>query len=240
MSVCNNLDVVPINDPELQLSELENNLIALRIMFQKIYYLPKSRWTALKDRVINIPVEKENIINTIEKLPRLPIESGLVEVKLKRKLEYTNNHKREFVDPKKIFKALEHLKNSGHPGYTDFDTIEQYTDRCKETDLEGYESLFGERYQIDEVLEMLEPLDIDLAVDHVIDAVNGIEEEELDEESYYRKNDPVAKFQFDYDRSTCLTEKYPEVSVSEESNNQELCFAPGEGKYPKDILMDTQ
>ena len=35
-------------------------------MFQKIYYLPKSRWTALKDRVINIPVEKENIINTIE------------------------------------------------------------------------------------------------------------------------------------------------------------------------------
>ena len=77
-----------------------------------------------------------------------------------------------------------------------------------------------------------------MAVDHVIDAVNGIEEEELDEESYYKENDPVAKFQFDYDRSTCLTEKYPEVSVTEESNNQELCFAPGEGKYPKDILMD--
>ena len=57
----------------------------------------------------------------------------------------------------KIFKALEHLKASGHPGYTDFDTIEQYTDRCKETDLEGYESLFGERYQIDEVLENLNP-----------------------------------------------------------------------------------
>ena len=34
MSVCNNLDVVPINNPDLQLSELENNWIALRIMFQ--------------------------------------------------------------------------------------------------------------------------------------------------------------------------------------------------------------
>ena len=187
MSVCNSLDVVSINDPDLKLTELENNLIALRIMFQKIYYLPKSRWTALKDRVINIPIEKENVINTIEKLPRLPLESGLVEVKLKRKLDYTNNHKREFVDPNKIFKALDHLKASGHPGYTDFDTIEQYTDRCKETDLEGYESLFGERYQIDEVLEMLEPLDIDLTVHHVIDEVNSIEEEEWNEESYYQK-----------------------------------------------------
>ena len=119
---------------------------------------------------------------------------------------------------------MEHLKASGHPGYTDFDTREQYINRCYETDKEGYDSFFGETYQIDEVMEMLE--------------VNGTEEEELDEESYYKENDPVAKFQFDYDRSTCLTEKYPEISVTEESNEQELCFAPGEGKYPKDILMD--
>ena len=124
MSVCNGLDVVPVVDPDLKLSELENNLIALRIMFQKIYYLPKSRWTALKDRVINIPVEKENVINTIKKLPRLPQESGLVEVKLKRKLGYKNNHKREFVDPNKIFKALKYLNASGHPGYSNFDSKE--------------------------------------------------------------------------------------------------------------------
>ena len=76
MSVCNRLDIVPLEDPQLELSELENNLIALRIMFQKIYYLPKSRWTGLKDRVINIPVDKENVMNTIKQLPRLPTESG--------------------------------------------------------------------------------------------------------------------------------------------------------------------
>ena len=105
MSVCNGLDVVPIDDQELQLSELENNLIALRIMFQKICYLPKSRWTALKDRVINIPIEKESIINTIQKIPRLPTESGLVEIKLKRKITYKNDHRREFVDPNKIFES---------------------------------------------------------------------------------------------------------------------------------------
>ena len=67
-------------------------------MFQKIYYLPKSRWTGLKDRVINIPIEKESLMNTIEKLPRLTAESGLVEVKLKRKIEYKQSHKREYVE----------------------------------------------------------------------------------------------------------------------------------------------
>ena len=86
MSVCNGLDVVSVDDPDLQLSELENNLIALRIMFQKICYLPKSRWTALKDRVVNIPIEKESIINTIQKLPRLPTESGLVEIKPQKRI----------------------------------------------------------------------------------------------------------------------------------------------------------
>ena len=124
MSVCNGLDIIHQDDPDLQLSELENNLIALRIMFQKIYYLPKSRWTGLKDRVINIPIEKESLMNTIETLPRLPAESGLVEVKLKRKIEYKQSHKREYVDPNKIFKALEYLRESGHPGYKDFNTKE--------------------------------------------------------------------------------------------------------------------
>ena len=87
MSVCNGLDIIHSDNPDLQLSELENNLIALRIMFQKIYYLLKSRWTGLKDRVINIPIEKESVMNTLKQLPRLPNESGLVEVKLKRKIE---------------------------------------------------------------------------------------------------------------------------------------------------------
>ena len=37
ISVCNALDITSSDDPEIQLSELENNLIALRIIFQKIY-----------------------------------------------------------------------------------------------------------------------------------------------------------------------------------------------------------
>ena len=48
MSAMNGLRVHE-QDPELKLTELEGNLIAKNIVFMKIFQLPKSRWTALKD-----------------------------------------------------------------------------------------------------------------------------------------------------------------------------------------------
>ena len=59
-----------IKDQNLELTELEGALIAKNIIFQKIYQLPKSRWTALKDRVINVPINEDSIINTLEQMPR--------------------------------------------------------------------------------------------------------------------------------------------------------------------------
>ena len=49
MSVFNGL-MIPPHDPEMELTELEGNLIAKNIVFMKIFQLPKSRWTALKDK----------------------------------------------------------------------------------------------------------------------------------------------------------------------------------------------
>ena len=54
----------------------------------KIFQLPKTRWTALKDKIINVPVKENDILNTVTKLSRTPNEAGLVEVDLKRKVEY--------------------------------------------------------------------------------------------------------------------------------------------------------
>ena len=49
---------------DLVLSELEASLIAHTIIFQKIYQLPRSRWTALTDKIINVPIQVESINNT--------------------------------------------------------------------------------------------------------------------------------------------------------------------------------
>jgi hypothetical protein len=74
-----------IHEQNLQLTELEGALIAKNIIFQKIYQLPKSRWTALKDRVVNVPINENSIINTLDKMPRTPRDAGLIGVALKRK-----------------------------------------------------------------------------------------------------------------------------------------------------------
>ena len=136
MAAANGLAVFPIPDQDLNLTELENNLIAKRLMFQKIYQLPKSRMAACKDRLINIPISSNDVVNTLQNLPRTPQEAGLLEVKLKRKLEYKNTHQQAYIDPKKIYKALEFLKSSGHPDYQFFDNYRTYQKRCFHTKLE--------------------------------------------------------------------------------------------------------
>ena len=64
---------------------------------------------------------------------------------------------------------------------------------------------------------------------------------ENDEEEYVRR-DPVRKFQFDHNVSTCLTNKFPDMLVNEEGEdiqeNCEFSFEPGEGKVPSNIFLD--
>ena len=81
----------------LLLTELEGSLIARRIVFMKIFLLPKSRWTAFKDKAVNIPIPESSVLNTVESLPRTPNDAGLVSVSLKRKIEYKNSHKVQLI-----------------------------------------------------------------------------------------------------------------------------------------------
>ena len=89
MSVKNGLKLVETDNElkaqKLEMTELEGALIAKNIIFQKIFQLPKSRWTALKDRVVNVPINDDSILNTLEALPRTPQGAGLIGVALKRK-----------------------------------------------------------------------------------------------------------------------------------------------------------
>ena len=75
------VDILP--DKNLQLSELENNLIALNIVFQKIHLKPKSRWSGTHDRLVNVPVGPQDVLNTIESLPRTPAEAGIIPIIVK-------------------------------------------------------------------------------------------------------------------------------------------------------------
>ena len=109
-------DVVP---EELKLKDLEQQLIARNLLFEKIKKLPKTRMHANFDRVINVPIDSRTISKTVTLLPRHPDDANIVAVQLKRKLEMKNSHLSEFIRPIQLVKAVQKLKAIGNPHYQD-------------------------------------------------------------------------------------------------------------------------
>ena len=221
---------------DLCLTELEGSLIAQNIVFQKIYQLPKSRWTGLKDKIVNVPISPEAINNTLALLPRTPAQAGLIGISLKRKKEMKNTHKQQLINPDKIFRMLQKLKESGSPYHQNLLTPANYRLMCNETDKTGYETIYGEEEDILEELEGMPRFDLeDEITDEETQEHEDSDDEEskeekeksLDEDEEMTKKDPVRKYHFTYDESLCMMDKFPEISV-----------APGEGQRPKGILGD--
>ena len=345
--------------PELKLTDLENNLIALNLLFKKLYELPKSRMPAMKDKTVNIPIFEADVINTVQSLPRTPTEAGIIAINLKRKMEYENVHKCQYVSVEKIIKALQTMKSIGNPYYQFVpDDIDDFEKRCKETDGEGYDLLFPSEVNdeidtehlpsinpdkqefaktnierndfpwkkevIDEIetsssfnedfeeaehrrtlkienhdnlkssqakkkalnqrkrgqekfeaslaekksenqkkfqatqakekakrrkceeIEMSSLTDSDdedddeqrkceeLEIPSLADLEDEIED---DDESLDRKNDCIKRWQFNYNKSTCFSDNYPEISFKEIKTDT-FSVAPGEGKIPTNILEE--
>ena len=103
---------------------------------------------ACKDHLINIPIGSQDVMNTLESMPRTPDEAGLLEVKLKRKLEYKNTHKQAYVNVEKIYKALHYLKANGHPEYQFYDDFNAYQKRCQRLKIQHVDD-----NQVDSILE---------------------------------------------------------------------------------------
>ena len=143
MSVENGLKTITVPD-NLNLSELENNLIAKVIPFQKVFKLPTSRMAAVKDKIVNIPIHESHIVSTFQSLPKTPKDGGLIEVKLKRKQEYKNAHNQAYINPERLFKAMNYLKEMGNPHYQFFESDKEYRAKCKSIDPEGYTLLYAD------------------------------------------------------------------------------------------------
>ena len=121
----NNLDLVDLEGKdELILTPLENALIARLLIFQYIVKLPKSQWAATKNKIVVVPIEEQDVSDTLKSLPRTPDEAGIIPVQLKRKVEYKNSHREEYINVDKLYKAIDTLVQSGHPHYAGVDLLE--------------------------------------------------------------------------------------------------------------------
>ena len=212
----------------------------------KVFLLPKSRISAFKDRIVNVPISSEDVTETVKSLPRTPREAEIVCVKLKRKQGYKNSHLQEFINVKNVKQSLVDLKALGHPEYQDIDltAIDNYEERVAITDPELVGELFiasnmnntlsEEGHHRDDRDEIFEELETPTNVNSEVDIEDELEANLND----YLQNDVVARYQFDYNRSTCMADNVPEISAPDV--NEIISIAPGEGKTPKSILLDTK
>ena len=240
MAVSNGLEITDIEDG-YELTELENNLIAQNINFQKMILLPKSRWAAGKGRMVSVPVEVQDVMNTMKQIPRLPEEAGLIPIKLKRKKMYKGYEKNELVRPEKLFKVLQKLKEKNHPYYQSYDTQEEYTAREKEKE-DRYKRTQQRKFGEDDVEENMSPIPQGTDFCELGDEVLMEEEledleDELAKDEEDIQNDPVRRQHFNYSANSVLVNGHPEIMLDKEGNQvADTNFAPAEGKIPVNFL----
>ena len=244
----NNLQFVDVRPfPELQLSELEQQLISLNILFQKIVLLPKSRMNALKDKIVSVPINPSDVMETLTKLPRTPTDASLSVIQLKRRLNFSGVHNEQLIDIRKVIQALRVFISMKNPHYQNVLEDQDFKQRCFQNDPEGYNILFPEE-EIDlsclEINSQKSAEDLQLS-DLQINSqkldqdhnAGGLKSEDVDEEDEYKRLDPIGRSQFNYNRSTCFGENHPEIHI-EENISHPTQVAPGQGKVPKSILQE--
>ena len=132
----------------LKIPNLERQLICRDLTFIKVRQL-RYGMSANYDRVINVPIDDDDIIKTVSSLPRTEKNHGMVTVGLKRDMSLRTFHKKEMVSPERVYNALIYLKEN-HPQYKDINLMEldewhkqfEGTDNeSKEDNLENEEDL---------------------------------------------------------------------------------------------------
>ena len=148
-----------------------------------------------------------------------------------------NTHMKQLINPDKIFRMLQKLKENGSPYHQNLWTPADFRITCNERDKTGYETIYGEEEDIIENLKEMPRF----AVDDEITDEDSEEDESLEDgkqdkadsqnsfdedEDEAKKKDPIKKYHFVYDETLCMMDQFPEIHV-----------APGEGRLKKRIIL---
>lgn len=234
ISVINGLQIDQI-PPDLNLTDLEQQLIAKTLLFLKIKKLPKTRMKQNIAKVVVVPIESEDVQNTVAQLPRHPDDAQIIAVQLKRKLEYKNSHLSQYIRPSIILKALTYFKEIGNvfyqdikinPDFLDERRVEmskqsQTDDGVSNTTIPNSQNLEGTSQILDKEKDLLENSD----------------------EEFETRLNTVKKFQSNQNSSTCLVPEDLDYKVvvnksSAAITKQGIAIAPGEGKIPSNLMRE--
>ena len=75
----------------------------------KIVALPSGKQRSIHGPAVNVPSKVDTICNVLQ---RLPCQTELVPIKLKRKLSYLGHYMYDYITPQKLINALQFLKGN--------------------------------------------------------------------------------------------------------------------------------
>ena len=216
----------PDKPPELDLHQLEERLISLRIPFMQIRELPRGGQYSLKGNIINVPVDIQPIVSC---LPRPLDENFTIAVQLKKKLSYKKVDFKENVRPLRVLTALHWLVNKS----------ELYKRSGVEIDVDWFKEVTESSEET--VREFLEVTKEQIKEKH---RQNPTVKEDASE--YSLSKDSKATDDYDSDHFSEIDTSEPVGNVDTlvddenlESKYDAITFAPGEGQHPLSLYHDV-
>ena len=226
--IMNNMYVDETPSELASLEKLEQILIAKRIVFQKIVVMPKGQQKKIKGAICNVPVESDQTCN---ELPRPPERSGIIMLKLKRKLQFKGHVYFQAVRPELIQQALKWLK-AHNPLYKNV-VLDINNINSNLTALQNN----TDYYDVD-----LQSTSKNVTTDNPSDG-DVIQDDELNSEDE-ENDDPLDEYRAPV-YETCLQSVIPNYPVITDHNKQSVgnevySIAPGENKHPVSFMLDKK
>ena len=204
------VDEIP---PELALLEkLEQILVAQRIVFEKIIVMPKGQQKKVSGAICNVPV---NCDQTCKVLPRPPARSGIIMLKLKRKLEFRGHVYFQAVRPQLVENALSWLMQNNAL----------------------YNNITTDMSNISEDLKTLQNHES-------TDTDTSSEKLPTREDDALEESDNPLNTHRQATNETCLQSVLPDYPVTLQQSgslgNEIYDIAPGENRHPASIMTDKK
>ena len=238
------IDDIPTELPSLE--KLEQILIVQRIVFEKIVVMPKGQQRKIKGAICNVPVECDK---TCQTLPRAPESSGMILLKLKRKLQFRGHVYYQAVRPEVLLYAFNWLvaNNELYKTITiDIDKLDrnltnlQNTSAISECTINTTAQPVSDQNIIrdENISEQInEPENEELVINETSKNTEQNEQEEEIDDPLNEHRAPTNK--------TCIQAIIPDYPVTSDhqnasTGNEIYSVAPGENKHPVSFMMDKQ
>ena len=106
-AVCNNLQIFELPSTFRDLQKLEKVITAKRLLFKKVTITPQGQCPKIKDTICINPINADDICKV---LPRGMDNNGVVQVCLKKRINFKSHVLFEAVRPKVVHGVLDFLK----------------------------------------------------------------------------------------------------------------------------------